>query len=157
MEALGTENSFEARNSLFNALLAQPGLTSFLRTDEGNVTSVAFSPDGKTLAVGYGAGRSDGGVVLWDVTARRRLADEPLTVKVIVNSVAFSPDGKTLAVGGGRGVVLFDLTNRQGIRAKPLTVPGGLVGRVAFSPNTVQRLLPKRKPPVSMSLPQLYS
>ncbi len=38
---------------------------------------MAFSPDGKTIAAGYGARRGDGGVVLWDVAARRRLADEP--------------------------------------------------------------------------------
>jgi hypothetical protein len=40
---------------------------------------VAFSPDGKALAAGYG--RSGGGAVLWDVAARRRLSDAPLAVK----------------------------------------------------------------------------
>jgi len=84
---------------------------------------VAFSPDGKTLAAGYGVGVGGGrvglvgGVVLWDVAARKRLADDPLPVKGgHVQSVAFSPDGKTLAagygvgVGGGRGeAVLWDV------------------------------------------------
>ncbi len=70
---------------------------------EGNVQSVAFSPDGKTIAAGYGGSRGDGGgVVLWDAAARKRLADEPLAVKEgDVGSVAFSPDGKTLAAGYG--------------------------------------------------------
>jgi WD40 repeat protein len=68
---------------------------------EGGGKSVAYSPDGKTLATGYianGMPGSNGGVVLWDVTAQRRLAS-PLAIlpKAIVNSVAFSPDGKTLA------------------------------------------------------------
>ena len=68
---------------------------------EGAVASVAFSPDGKTLAAGYGVG-GGGGVVLWDVAARKRLVDEPLPVKEgAVWSVAFSPDGKTLAAGYG--------------------------------------------------------
>ena len=48
---------------------------------EGDVWSVAFSPDGKTLAAGYGDGGGGGGVVLWDAAARKRLADEPLAVK----------------------------------------------------------------------------
>ena len=55
-----------------------------LAVKEGNVQSVAFSPDGKTIAAGYGdvVGLGCvGGVVLWDVAARKRLADEPLTVK----------------------------------------------------------------------------
>ena len=38
-----------------------------LAVKEGDVTSVAFSPDGKTLAAGYGIGGGGGGVVLWDV------------------------------------------------------------------------------------------
>ena len=86
---------------------------------EGYVTSVAFSPDGKTLAAGYGVGGVGGGVVLWDAAARKRLADDPLPVKEgDVSSVAFSPDGKTLAAGygvgvGGGGVVLWDAAGAQ--------------------------------------------
>ena len=55
-----------------------------LPVNEGGVTSVAFSPDGKTIAAGFGtapAAREGVGVVLWDVAARKRLADEPLPVK----------------------------------------------------------------------------
>ena len=47
-------------------------------------------------------GDGGGGVVLWDVAARKRLADDPLAVKEgDVRSVAFSPDGKTIAAGYG--------------------------------------------------------
>ncbi len=80
---------------------------------------VAFSPEGKTIAAGYGlhAAGGGGGVVLWDVAARKRLVDEPLPVKEgFVEGVAFSRDGKTLAAGYdpggglsvGGGVVLWD-------------------------------------------------
>ena len=42
-----------------------------LPVKEGDVWSVAFSPDGKTIAAGYGViGSVRGGVVLWDVAAR---------------------------------------------------------------------------------------
>ena len=61
----------------------------------GNVWSVAFSPDGKTLA----SGSADGTVRLWDVATHRQIG-APLTGHTDnVWSVAFSPDGKTLATG----------------------------------------------------------
>jgi WD40 repeat protein len=80
-----------------------------LPVKEGSVGSVAFSPDGKTLAAGYGLG-TPGGMVLWDVGARRRLAEDPLAVKDTgVTSVVFSADGETLAAGYSRGVALWNV------------------------------------------------
>jgi WD40 repeat protein len=58
------------------------------------VISVAFSPDGKTLASGV----SNGTIKLWNVT--RGGAVDTLTGYADVSHVAFSPDGKTLASGG---------------------------------------------------------
>src|SRR5262249_39069161 len=51
--------------------------------------SVAFSPDGKTLAAG-----TSGGLKLWDVTSGKQVAARKGPPGW---SVAFSPDGKTLA------------------------------------------------------------
>ena len=142
VEALRTENTFEARDSLFKALHDRSELRTFLHIEEGAVSGVAFSPDGKTLAAGYGGGCGGGGVVLWDVAARKRLADDPLPVKEgHVRGVAFSPDGKTLAagygvgVGGGGGVVLWDVAARKRLADDPLPVKEGYVRGVAFSPD----------------------
>ena len=63
------------------------------------VISVAFSPDGRTLAVGDFGGH----VGLWDTATGRRTAI--LAQGNPVYSVAFSPDGRTLAAGDTGGHV----------------------------------------------------
>ena len=62
------------------------------------MNSVAFAPDGHTLATGS----DDGTVILWDLTdpTRPRRIGDPLTGHTdAVYSVAFAPDGHTLATG----------------------------------------------------------
>src|ERR1043165_325059 len=63
---------------------------------QGNVTTLAFSPDSKTLA----SGGWDDMIRLWDVETgkeRRKM----LAHHAMVARVAFAPDGKTVASRGG--------------------------------------------------------
>ena len=59
------------------------------------VDSVAFSPDGKTLA----SGSYDHTIRLWDMATGRPIGNPLTGHTTAVDSVAFSPDGKTLASG----------------------------------------------------------
>jgi WD40 repeat protein len=95
--------------------------------------SLAFSPNGKTLAAGY----FNGQVRLWDLATRQQ-AGGPVTVTGVYDSVdrlAFNPEGTALAAGSADGTVrLIDVPTWQPIGA-PLVAAGyvGAIQAVAFS------------------------
>ncbi len=116
---------------------ANDPLSNPLTGPTGIVWSVAFSPDGHTLA----AGSADGTVWLWNVTDPAHVTQlgRPLTGPgSIVRSVAFSPDGHTLAAGSADGTIrLWNVTDpaHPTQLGRPLTGPGSIVLSVAFSPD----------------------
>ncbi|KAJ5778340.1 hypothetical protein N7520_001586 [Penicillium odoratum] len=105
---------------------------STLQTLEGHsgwVRSVAFSPDGLTLA----SGSDDNTIKLWDTatgTQRQTLEGHSGSV----GSVAFSPDGLTLASGSDDNTIkLWDTAT--GTQRQTLKGHSDWVRSVAFSPD----------------------
>jgi len=100
----------------------------------GYVDSVAFSPDGRTLA----SGDFDDTIKLWDVTSGQLLHTLINHGRYVI-SVAFSPDGRMLASGNANKTIkLWDAPSGQLLHTLTLTGPtneDNEVRSVAFSPD----------------------
>jgi WD40 repeat protein len=80
------------------AIPARPELRllATLKGHRGEIGTLCFSPDGKTLA----SSESQAGVVrLWDVNTHKERANPLFSALGVVESLSFSPDGRTLATG----------------------------------------------------------
>jgi RNA polymerase sigma factor (sigma-70 family) len=89
--------------------------------DSHPVSSLAFAPDGKSLASGSGSGLATGPDI-WRLAdkSRQSLGDERLSIL----DLAYSPDGKLLATADALGVIgLWDVSTGQKVRT--LLSPGG--------------------------------
>jgi len=103
------------------------------RFDAGplSTTSVAFSPDGETLA----SGGEDATIILWDVDTRQPIAQPLKGHTGTVTTVAFSPNGKYLASGSRYETMLWDLAASPPTSQLLKKNEGTALVDVAFSPN----------------------
>ena len=79
-------------------------------TEHGyKINSIAFSPDGQTLAIGSGytiRGDDGGDLTLWNLETGTRL-HTLVGHSYYITDVAFSPDGQTLTSASGEGTLRF--------------------------------------------------
>jgi WD40 repeat protein len=102
----------------------------------GPPTQMAFSPDGRRIAIGFDAGNGGPGLVVYDVPQRRIVRSR----RAPSSTVAFSPSGRELAVGligatGGSFVMLDASTLKRVPRFRPIQNPDVEPTAAAFSPD----------------------
>ncbi|MFI6388848.1 AAA family ATPase [Nonomuraea sp. NPDC050540] len=110
---------------LWNVAARKP-IDAPIRGYIGSVDSVAFSPDGHSVA-----GSGGGSVRLWDVASREPTGPF-LPGADFVSSVAFSSDGRTFATGADGTVQLWNVATQRPVGA-PLTGHAGEVFSLRFS------------------------
>ena len=94
------------------------------------VISVAFSPDGMTLA-----GASDHEIYLWDIANAHPITTLNPVSEDAVKSVEVSPDGNIIASGGfDESVTLWNADT--GAQQSKFSFETGIVNTVAFSPDS---------------------
>jgi WD40 repeat protein/tRNA A-37 threonylcarbamoyl transferase component Bud32 len=106
------------------------------------VWQIAFSPDGRLLAVAvdpngvdaFRAQKSQGELQLWDVASRRRVGHAIVPGAGSVLSLAFSGDGSSLATGSYAGQVDVWDTATQRRAGEPMTVTDDGFLSVALDP-----------------------
>ncbi len=103
----------------------------FHESGRAGFDSLAFSPDGKTLA----AARFGGSIYLWNTATRALTTTVRAPGSQRVESLAFSPSGKTLAAADVNGNIYLWDTASWTITAALHGDGGQSAGAIAFSPD----------------------
>ena len=133
-----TTATFNSTVQLWDPATGRPIRPAPLVFGAGTTYSVAFSPDGKTVAAASllsGTGHLDATVRLWNAGSARAAGTLVTAGAGSMTSLAFSPDGKSLVTGGLDGTVRrWDIATGQQ-QGDPLTGDTDEVDSVAFTPD----------------------
>lgn len=108
-----------------SSLRAEPTIGVTTLAHEGIVNSIAFSPDGKTLAVVGERRDKTGEIILWDVATARPVM-RLFGHDSIVDKVVFAPDGRSLATMNSNHLMIWEL---PGGKLRSITPRGIFLGR----------------------------
>ncbi|MCJ7534901.1 MAG: TIR domain-containing protein, partial [Anaerolineales bacterium] len=143
IESVNNADTLQARGSLLTALQYYPQLDRYLHDHVGNVSAVAFSPDGEIL-VTAGCAEEDpiskscsaGEILLWDIPEGELIQRLEPVHPGFMSDLAFSPDGLLMASSSWGGDIAFWDTETWQLAGDPIfTETTGRLPGIEFYPN----------------------
>ena len=130
VEGESVDSNVQTYSALLSTLASNPHMLRYLQGHQGDIHSVAFSPDGSILA----SGSEDGTTRLWNIATGQVDGVLLNENESWVKNVVFSPDGTVLISAGWDSVIrLWDVATGQELLI--LTGHRFNTAGVAFSPD----------------------
>ena len=134
-QGVALDDSAQTRGNLLAALLKSPAALGILRGDDEPITTIALSPDERTLAAGTNTNK----VFLFDTRTRRRAGHArgsiPARSSTRSRSAPTAAGSRSATTAGGpRVVAVFDLRRRRVVARVSAPTGGGITG-LGYSPD----------------------